>query len=82
MAVADKTTKNMAKSTLTSVVLVILFCGSAVGTRPKKLFSTKIQDGVSAATDDGICKLMVETQGYTCEEHTVMYLHLSNVYNF
>ncbi|XP_059663907.1 triacylglycerol lipase 2-like [Cornus florida] len=57
-------------SSLASVILVILFCGSAVGTRTQ-LFSTKVQDGATLGDDDGICKLMVETKDYVCQEHTV-----------
>ncbi|KAJ9686567.1 hypothetical protein PVL29_015445 [Vitis rotundifolia] len=52
---------------LTSIILVMLFCRSAVGLRTR-LFSNK--DWVLDA-DEGICKLMVETQGYACEEHKV-----------
>lgn len=48
--------------TVTSIILVILFCGSAVGTRTR-LLSVKGQDG--------ICEAMVQRQGYVCEEHTV-----------
>ncbi|KAL7185876.1 hypothetical protein ACSBR2_027770 [Camellia fascicularis] len=59
----------MAKS-LTSIVLLILFCGSAFGSRTK-LFTTKVDDGTLAVADVGICKLMVETHDYVCEEHKV-----------
>ena len=55
---------------LTSIILMMLFCWSAVGLRTR-LFSNK--DWVLDA-DEGICKLMVETQGYACEEHKVMSL--------
>ncbi|KAG6717587.1 hypothetical protein I3842_04G108200 [Carya illinoinensis] len=62
-------------STLTSIILVILFCGSAIGDRTRtKLLSVKGQDGMSAAApvpSDGVCKSMVETRGYVCEEHSV-----------
>ena len=63
-------------NSLTCIILLILFCGSAAGSRTK-LFSLKAQEsgiGMAAlvpSSDDGICKLMVETQGYGCEEHTV-----------
>lgn len=66
-------------STLTSIILVILFCGSAIGDRTRtKLLSVKGQDGMSAAApvpSDGVCKSMVETRGYVCEEHSVEYQH-------
>jgi hypothetical protein len=65
-------------NTVFSIILVILFCGSAVGTRTR-LLSVKGQDGMSAmapVASDGICKAMVQRQGYVCEEHTVVCLHL------
>ena len=61
----------MMANTLTSIILVMLFCGSAVGSRTK-LVSDK--DWV-LDSDEGICKLMVEIQGYACEEHMVTSLH-------
>ncbi|XP_052178527.1 triacylglycerol lipase 2-like [Diospyros lotus] len=48
-------------NSLASILVLILFCGSAVGARTK-LFQADV---------NGICKLMVETQGYTCQEHKV-----------
>ncbi|PSS16117.1 Triacylglycerol lipase [Actinidia chinensis var. chinensis] len=60
---------NMAYN-LASIVLVFLFCGSAVGTRTT-FFSTTVMAAVTPSADDGICQSMVETQNYTCEEHTV-----------
>ncbi|XVF88576.1 hypothetical protein PTKIN_Ptkin19aG0061800 [Pterospermum kingtungense] len=63
-------------NSVTCIILLILFCGSAAGSRTK-LFSSKAQEnGIAMAAlapspDDGICKSMVETQGYDCEEHTV-----------
>lgn len=60
-------------NTLTPIILVMLFCGSAVCSRTK-LFSEK--DWV-LDEDEGICKLMVEAQGYACEEHLVI-----SVYSF
>ncbi|XP_062152938.1 triacylglycerol lipase 2-like isoform X1 [Alnus glutinosa] len=66
---------NMANmpNTVFSIILVILFRGSAVGTRTR-LLSVKGQDGMSAmapVASEGICKAMVQRQGYVCEEHTV-----------
>ncbi|CAK9184075.1 unnamed protein product [Ilex paraguariensis] len=57
-------------NSLVSIILVVVFCGLAAGTRTT-LFLTEAQDAVSAVADDGICKSMVETQGYFCEEHMV-----------
>lgn len=61
--------------TLKSIFLVILFCVSACGTR-KNLLSIETRHTISALTqftnDDGICTLMVNKQGYACEEHTVI----------
>ncbi|XP_015580726.2 triacylglycerol lipase 2 isoform X1 [Ricinus communis] len=58
----------MAK-TLTLIIIFILFCGCAVGSRTK-LFSAKSHKLLQAG-NDGICKSMVETHGYVCKEHTV-----------
>lgn len=58
-------------NSLASIILLILFCGSAIGTRTK-LFSFKGQKGISAVSDDGICKSVVDPQGYVCQEHTVI----------
>lgn len=56
---------------LTLVLLLSLFCGSVFGTRPK-LFSVKSGTATLAPSPtDGICKSMIETQEYVCEEHTV-----------
>lgn len=51
-------------------ILLVMFCfsGSAVGTRTKLLGAKK---GLSAASDDGICKSVVDPRGYVCQEHTV-----------
>ncbi|XP_031262184.1 triacylglycerol lipase 2-like [Pistacia vera] len=58
-----------------SIFLVILFCGSALGTRIH-LFSVKSQPGtsmsaLSSSASGGMCNTVVKTKGYTCEEHTV-----------
>ncbi|KAG8489441.1 hypothetical protein CXB51_017813 [Gossypium anomalum] len=58
---------------VTCIILLILFCGSAAGNR-KALYSFKAQENAIAmapSSDNGICKSMVETHGYDCEEHTV-----------
>ncbi|KAM7503691.1 hypothetical protein LguiB_002595 [Lonicera macranthoides] len=46
-----------------SLVLVVILCVSA-GEARRKVYKINGQDG-------GICKSMVVTQGYVCEEHTV-----------
>ncbi|KAA8524763.1 hypothetical protein F0562_011186 [Nyssa sinensis] len=58
---------------ITTSILVILFSLSAAEATTK-LYSVNGHDGMSASplvAIDGICKSMVETQGYVCEEHTV-----------
>ncbi|XP_057510827.1 triacylglycerol lipase 2-like [Actinidia eriantha] len=60
-------------NTLTTWIFVILLGLSADGAR-KVPYSITGHDGTSLSSlvgDDGICKAMVETQGYVCEEHTV-----------
>lgn len=53
------------------LVLLMIFCGSAAGGRTR-LYSINGRDGMSSPSVDGICKSMVETQGYVCEEHKVI----------
>ncbi|CAM8957465.1 unnamed protein product [Rhodiola kirilowii] len=60
-----------------TVLLVILFCGSVSEPRTK-VFSAPSRNGVSRlglvdadGDGDGICKSMVESRNYPCEEHTV-----------
>ncbi|GMI98539.1 Myzus persicae-induced lipase 1 [Hibiscus trionum] len=67
----------VANSVITCIIiLLVLLCGSAAGNR-KALFSFEAREngiGMAAmapSSDDGICKSMVETHGYECEEHTV-----------
>lgn len=50
-------------NTIISLVLVVTLCVS-VGEARRKVYKINGQDG-------GICKSMVVTQGYACEEHTV-----------
>ncbi|GFZ11061.1 Myzus persicae-induced lipase 1 [Actinidia rufa] len=64
----NKTTKYGLQFSI-SIVLVFLFCGSAVGTRTT-FFLTTVMAAVAPSADDGICQSMVETQNYTCEEHS------------
>ncbi|KAK4492824.1 hypothetical protein RD792_000149 [Penstemon davidsonii] len=55
----------MAKK-ITALVFLLLFSSLAAGGRTKLNWVQEFDDN-----EDGICKLMVETQGYTCEEHKV-----------
>ncbi|OMP07534.1 Alpha/beta hydrolase-1 [Corchorus olitorius] len=61
----------------TCIVLLILFCGSAAGSRTKLFSFQAQQNGVAMAaalassSQDGICNKMVVPQGYPCEEHMV-----------
>lgn len=52
---------------ITSIFLVVLFCGSAVGTRNHPSVSLR----ATLAAPDGVCSAMVELQNYPCQEHTV-----------
>ncbi|KAL6287272.1 hypothetical protein ACE6H2_011662 [Prunus campanulata] len=68
-------TKMMGNNILApSILVILLFCESAVGARTKLLSANNGQDATSAlapSANDGICATMVETHGYACEEHTV-----------
>lgn len=67
---------------VTCIILLILFCGSAAGNR-KVLYSFKAQENgmaMAPSSDNGICKSMVETHGYDCEEHTVSPQGISTVF--
>lgn len=67
----------MASGFVFEILLVMFcFCGSAVGTRTKLLGAKK---GLSAASDDGICKSVVDPRGYVCQEHTVIPLSFDEV---
>ncbi|EOX93358.1 Myzus persicae-induced lipase 1 [Theobroma cacao] len=58
----------------TVLTLLVLFSVSAIAAATKKVFSTSSRDDViihSSITDDAICKSLVQTQGYVCEEHKV-----------
>ncbi|GMP66694.1 hypothetical protein CsSME_00026950 [Camellia sinensis var. sinensis] len=63
----------MANTLTITLVSVILLCLSADGARTVS-YSSNGQGGRSLSSlvaNDGICKSMVDTQGYVCEEHTV-----------
>lgn len=68
-------------SVLAFKILLVLFClcGSAVGSRVK-LFKAK--KSFSAASDDGVCKSVVNPQGYVCEEHTVILVAFYEIQGF
>lgn len=59
----------MKKTIITTLItLLLLFSGLAAGGRTK-LHHMSMESSANSA--DGICSLMVETQGYACEEHQV-----------
>ncbi|CAJ2645645.1 unnamed protein product [Trifolium pratense] len=60
----------MASSRVISVLSILLLCITIIQGR-KTLYTSNDFSASSLNTDDGICKTMVETQGYTCEEHKV-----------
>lgn len=57
-----------------NVLLIILFFRSVSGMRTK-IFSVPSNGELlterTSSGEDGICKAMVETRNYPCEEHTV-----------
>lgn len=61
---------NMASTILVSLISIVLFCITVAQGR-KTLHTTNVISASSLVTNDDICKSMVETQGYTCEEHKV-----------
>lgn len=71
--------KKMATTSVFLLILVVLFCISAAGAR-REPYLIDAEDGISISapvSNDSICKTMVETQGYACEEHTVILIPLS-----
>jgi lysosomal acid lipase/cholesteryl ester hydrolase len=60
----------MASSRVISLLSILLFCITIAQGR-KTLYTSNDFSASSLNTNDGICKTMVETQGYTCEEHKV-----------
>jgi len=55
---------------LVSLISIVLFCITVTQGR-KTLHTTNEISASSIVTNDDICKSMVETQGYKCEEHKV-----------
>ncbi|CAJ2668468.1 unnamed protein product [Trifolium pratense] len=57
-------------STIVSLISILLIC-IAIAQGKNTLYTTKEFSVSSSVNNDGICKTIVETQGYICEEHTV-----------
>ncbi|KAL9457426.1 hypothetical protein AB3S75_006470 [Citrus x aurantiifolia] len=61
-------------NSLISLCFVTLFCVSAAAASRTKIYSITGHEGKFASSPpaaDGICKSMVQSQGYVCHEHTV-----------
>lgn len=54
------------ENTIKLLILLLIFVAMGDGARTKMPTSLDTRRVV-----DGICKTMIETQGYTCEEHKV-----------
>jgi lysosomal acid lipase/cholesteryl ester hydrolase len=57
-------------STIVSLISILLLCITIAQGR-KALYTTNEFSASSPIINDGICKNIVEIQGYTCEEHKV-----------
>ncbi|KAK2396133.1 triacylglycerol lipase [Trifolium repens] len=57
-------------STIVSLISILLFCITVAQGR-KALYTINEFSASSPVINDGICKNIVEIQGYTCEEHKV-----------
>ncbi|XP_058760913.1 triacylglycerol lipase 2-like [Vicia villosa] len=60
----------MANNVEISLISILLICITAAA-HERKSFSNGFS-ALSQVNGDGICKTLVETQGYKCEEHTVI----------
>lgn len=61
-------------NSLISLCFVTLFCVSAAAASRTKIYSINGHEGKfvsSPPAADGICRSMVQSQGYICHEHTV-----------
>ncbi|KAJ4830354.1 hypothetical protein Tsubulata_031791 [Turnera subulata] len=58
-------------NSLALIIVCALFCGSAAGARLKLFSDHNATATLHPTAADGICKIMVETRGYACEEHKV-----------
>ncbi|CAK8566515.1 unnamed protein product [Lathyrus sativus] len=55
-----------------TLISILLLCTAAAAAQGRKsLHTTNELSAYYPVTNDGICKTLVETQGYQCEEHTV-----------
>ncbi|XP_021629310.1 triacylglycerol lipase 2 [Manihot esculenta] len=63
----------MANTLTTSILVVILlsFSGITAAARTKLHFMTRQDVSLLSPNDNGLCKSMVEPQGYICQEHKV-----------
>ncbi|CAI8597840.1 unnamed protein product [Vicia faba] len=61
----------MASKVRFSLISILLICITALAQGRKSLYTRNDFSANSLVTNDGICKTLVETQGYKCEEHTV-----------
>ncbi|KAL5058694.1 hypothetical protein RYX36_030298 [Vicia faba] len=60
---------NMAITVQVSLISILLLCITIAQGRETLHTSNQFSASSLVNNDDGICKTMVETQGYTCEEH-------------
>lgn len=64
-------------NTAVSLFSIVLLCITAAQGRKRLHLNNERLTSYPVINDiDGICKTMVETQGYTCEEHKVIVFHL------
>jgi len=61
----------MASSRVVGLFSIVLLCITIAQGRKTLNTSNEFSASSLVNNDDGICKSMVETQGYTCEEHKV-----------
>lgn len=66
----------MAKTSLLTIIIIILFSGYSVGAARRTEFRSAITSRLEIAPsgDYGICSSMVKNQGYACEEHLVIHI--------
>lgn len=66
---------NMAYTSTTALIIVYIICLFSISRAVRNLNSFNDQDDESSSpssvSEVGICSLLIETQGYICEEHTV-----------
>ncbi|RDY10396.1 Protein disulfide isomerase-like 2-3, partial [Mucuna pruriens] len=68
--VSDTAEQNMANTSLSTILVILLFWGLTLATA-RKLPPLSTTTALSSSLNQGICSSMVKTQGYTCEEHLV-----------